>query len=287
MLTITRCFLLLLFGYSTSAQDTRCFPLIEGGSLCFTQPVPPVALPWSSALQWCRNIGATLPVTDNTYHTTIYGNAVDYFGLDLQNLWLGANSTYNLNDWYWSGGTRFTGTIEEVNVPGKSHAYIMRDGTSFRFVADNPWTGYFFICLKPYSEVWCASYPSSLWTGGKCYMKYRYSSTWYNSWFVCGQTGLAVIDNVNDFSGWLDDGQAFWVDLRSTWWTWHDAVTGTSFEVTESQFIDTFPDGNSAECLASYKDLFFDLYQWMNQDCSNNLQFICQRCKNCSQKLSC
>lgn len=103
------CFLLLLLGNMTSAQNTRCFLLSEGGYLCFIQPSPPVALSWSSALQWCKTNGATLPIPDNTYHNAIYGNALDYFGLQSGYLWVGANSTYNLNNWYWSGGAPFTG----------------------------------------------------------------------------------------------------------------------------------------------------------------------------------
>lgn len=66
---------------------------------------------WSNALQKCKDMGGTLPITDSLYHITIYGNAVDYFGLDTRTLWLGANSTYNLNEWYWAGGKPFTGTL--------------------------------------------------------------------------------------------------------------------------------------------------------------------------------
>lgn len=98
-----------MLNFANSALNKRCFPLHNGGSLCFTQPDPPVALSWSSAQQWCKNIGATLPMPDNYNHNLVYGNAVGYFGLPAKTLWLGANSTYDLNNWYWENGTRFTG----------------------------------------------------------------------------------------------------------------------------------------------------------------------------------
>lgn len=99
----------MLFGYSTSASNTRCSPIYDGGSLCFIKPDLPVALSWSNAMEWCQNIGATLPITDGSYRNTIYGNALDYFGILTETLWLGANSTNDPNNWYWTNGSSFTG----------------------------------------------------------------------------------------------------------------------------------------------------------------------------------
>lgn len=45
----------------------------------------------------------------------------------------------------------YTGTIEQKNVAGKTHAYIMRVLTNFRYIADDPWEYHYFICVKPYS----------------------------------------------------------------------------------------------------------------------------------------
>src|SRR6218665_800569 len=72
-------FLLLLFGYSMTASNRRCLPLEEGGLFCFTQPDPPMALSWSSAMQWCKSIGATLPILNSSYHNSVYQNALGYF----------------------------------------------------------------------------------------------------------------------------------------------------------------------------------------------------------------
>lgn len=80
----------LLLNFGNSASNTPCFPLKEGGSLCFTQPHPPVNLSWASAMQWCKTTGATLPILDTYDHNTIYGNALDYFSLHTENQWLGA-----------------------------------------------------------------------------------------------------------------------------------------------------------------------------------------------------
>src|SRR6218665_1730938 len=103
-------FLLLLCGYSMTASNRRCLPLNEGGSLCFTQPDPAIARSWSSALQWCKSINATLPILNTTPHYSIYQNALSCFGLQAETLWLGANATYNPNYWFWIDGSRFTGS---------------------------------------------------------------------------------------------------------------------------------------------------------------------------------
>jgi len=92
-----------------SASNRLCLPLDEGGSFCFTQPDPPMALSWSSAMQWCKSIGATLPILNSSYHNSVYQNALGYFGLQTETLWLGANSTYDPNNWFWTNGSRFTG----------------------------------------------------------------------------------------------------------------------------------------------------------------------------------
>lgn len=96
-------------GYSTSASNTRCFSVNDGMSLCYIQPDPPLALSWSDAMEWCRNIGATLPITDRNFYNTVYGNVLDYFGILTETLWLGANSTNDPNNWYWANGSVFTG----------------------------------------------------------------------------------------------------------------------------------------------------------------------------------
>ena len=104
-------FLLLLFGYSMTASNRRCLPLEEGGSFCFTQPDPPMALSWSSAMQWCKSINATLPILNTSYHYSVYQDALSYFELQAETLWLGANATYDPNNWYWIDGSRFTGRL--------------------------------------------------------------------------------------------------------------------------------------------------------------------------------
>src|SRR6218665_1618284 len=92
-----------------SASNRRCSPLYDGGSFCFTQPDPPVNLSWSSAMQWCKNMNATLPIVNSSYHYSVYQNALGYFGLQAETLWLGANSTYDPDNWFWTDGSNFTG----------------------------------------------------------------------------------------------------------------------------------------------------------------------------------
>src|SRR6218665_2402663 len=99
--------LLLLLNFVISEPNKRCFRLKENGSLCFTQPHPLVAMTWSNALQYCKNLGTTLPILHNDDYNTIYEKAL---GLRFGTFWLGANSTYDQNNWHWTNGTRFTGT---------------------------------------------------------------------------------------------------------------------------------------------------------------------------------
>jgi len=44
-----------------------------------------------------------------------------------------------------------TGSIEERNVPGKTHAYIIRNGTEFKFGAANPLDNNYYVCRVSYS----------------------------------------------------------------------------------------------------------------------------------------
>lgn len=64
------------------------------------------------------------------------------------------------------------------------------------------------------------------------------------------------------------------------------SVSGNSYEVMETRFekLNDLPNGTTAQCLASYKGHYGNVY-WTNVDCNSNLPFICQHGKYSTHKL--
>lgn len=71
------------------------------------------------AQEMCKNNSATLPIIENPSRQRNFVDALTYYGLTGEDVWLGARAYYNdsENYWTWLNGSRYNG-------PGKKESSL-------------------------------------------------------------------------------------------------------------------------------------------------------------------